>query len=314
MPPNSVQPSQSTHPQISNRYSHSVHFKTHERSDKATRDEPLLLGLLLPSLILIATVMIIPLIWLSLQSFIDEHGQFTFRYYSQLISDSGYFGIYKTTFKISFFVVALCSAIGYPLTYLLVQFNPRLSNVLLLCVLVPFWTPVLVRTYAWLVLLQRKGVINEALLDLRIVDQPLDLAFNQTATVIGMVHIMLPYFVLPLYASMRSINVEYLHASTSLGASPSRTFWRVFFPLSLPGFAGGAIIVFVLCLGFYVVPAILGGGRVIMIAQRIADSVTIYSNWGPAAALGVALFGLAAGILTVFTRIFGRSSRLQVPE
>jgi ABC-type spermidine/putrescine transport system permease subunit I len=273
-----------------------------ELKRERTRENLLLAGLCLPSVLLVTIVMFIPLGWLAAQSLFDPNGSITLRYFLQLITDEGYRGVFRTSFEISILVVVLCALLGYPLAYLLSQVGPRFGNLLFLCVLVPFWTPVLVRIYGWLVLLQRRGVVNETLLNLGAIARPLDLAHNRFATVIGMVHIMLPYLVLPLYASMRAIPPSYLYASSSLGASPIATFWRVFFPLSLPGLVGGAVLVFILSLGFYVLPILLGGGRVIMIAQRIADSITVYATWGPAAALGVALFVLASGILLLFSR------------
>jgi putative spermidine/putrescine transport system permease protein/spermidine/putrescine transport system permease protein len=170
-------------------------------------------------------------------------------------------------------------------------------------VLVPFWTSLLVRTYAWLVLLQRRGIVNSFLVGIGVVDQPLRLVHNLTGTVIGMVHIMLPFLVLPLYASMRSIDPTYTRAAASLGASPVRAFWEIYFPLSLPGLIAGLVLTFILCLGFYVTPAVLGGGQVQMIAQRIEASVHLFPTWGPASALGVVLLVLTGLILLASHRL-----------
>jgi ABC-type spermidine/putrescine transport system permease subunit I len=170
-------------------------------------------------------------------------------------------------------------------------------------VLMPFWTSILVRTYAWLVLLQRQGLINSWGIKLGLWDEPLALVHNLTGTLIGMVHIMLPFLILPLYGSMRAIDRDYLKAAANLGASPTRAFWLVFFPLSLPGLLAGSLIVFILCLGFYVTPALLGGGKVIMVANRIANDIEIFFNWGAASALGVVLLGLTAIILFAAARL-----------
>ena len=172
-------------------------------------------------------------------------------------------------------------------------------------VLVPFWTSVLVRTYAWLVLLQRKGIINETLLRLGIIQEPLQLAHNLTGSIIGMVHIMLPFLILPLYATMRGIDTDLVRAAVGLGASPRSAFWHVFFPMSLPGLSAGIVLVFILSLGFYVTPALLGGGRVQMLAQRIESTITVYSNWGAASALGVVLLLLAILMIWLMNRVFG---------
>jgi ABC-type spermidine/putrescine transport system permease subunit I len=172
-------------------------------------------------------------------------------------------------------------------------------------VLVPFWTSVLVRTYAWLVLLQRNGVINSALISLGIIEEPLQLAHNLTGSIIGMVHIMLPFLVLPLYAAMRNIDMDLVRAAIGLGCSPRSAFWRVFFPMSMPGLFAGVVLVFILSLGFYVTPALLGGGRVQMLAQRIESTITVYSNWGAASALGVVLLIISLAMIWLMHRAFG---------
>jgi putative spermidine/putrescine transport system permease protein/spermidine/putrescine transport system permease protein len=178
-------------------------------------------------------------------------------------------------------------------------------------VLMPFWTSILVRTYAWLVLLQRHGLINNLGIKLGLWREPLALVYNLDATLIGMVHIMLPFLVLPLYGAMRAIDADYLKAAANLGASPTRAFWLVFFPLSLPGLVAGAVIVFILCLGFYITPAVLGGGRVIMVANAVANDIELFFNWGATSAIGVVLLTLtmltlySASRLIRFDRVFG---------
>jgi putative spermidine/putrescine transport system permease protein/spermidine/putrescine transport system permease protein len=176
---------------------------------------------------------------------------------------------------------------------------------MLLLILFPIWTSLLVRCYAWLVLLQRRGLINTWLADGGLIEAPLRLVHNFTGTTIGMVHIMLPFMVLPLYATMRSIDKDYLKAAANLGASASVAFRTVFLPLSLPGLAAGIIIVFVLCLGFYVTPALLGGGRVMMWSMQIERNVAYHSDWGAASALGVVLLVLTVGMLWLVGRIVG---------
>jgi ABC-type spermidine/putrescine transport system permease subunit I len=173
----------------------------------------------------------------------------------------------------------------------------------MIAVLLPFWTSLLVRTYAWLVLLQRSGLINTWGIQLGLWSEPLQLVHNVGGTLIGMVHIMLPFLVLPVYGSMRAIDRDYLKAAASLGAGPTRAFWQVFFPLSLPGLMAGTTIVFIICLGFYVTPAVLGGGKVIMVSNRIANDIEIFFNWGAASALGVVLLVLTLGFLYLASRV-----------
>jgi putative spermidine/putrescine transport system permease protein/spermidine/putrescine transport system permease protein len=259
-----------------------------------------------PALALGALVLFVPLLWLLWQSLIDNAGRLTLQHYIRIANEGAYVGILRTTFTISLITTGVTAALGYPLAYFLVQLRPRIANILMIGVLAPFWTSILVRTYAWLVLLQRKGLINDALISLGFVKEPLALSYNSTATVIGMAHIMLPFLVLPLYSTMRTIDPSYVRAAANLGAGPVRAFWQIFFPLSLPGFLAGLVLVFVLCLGFYVTPAILGGGRVTMIAQRIFDSVSLYPTWGPASALGVVLLVMTGLILVLCRHLFVR--------
>ena len=211
--------------------------------------------------------------------------------------------IFITTFKISILTTIICTLIGYPLAYFMSQLSRKWANICMVGVLIPFWTSLLVRTYAWLVLLQKKGLLNNIALDLGLINEPIKIVHNTTGTLIGMVHIMLPFLILPLYANMRAIDKDCLKAASSLGATPTRAFWTVFFPLSLPGLFAGLLIVFVLCLGFYVTPAILGGGRVIMAAMKISSNIELYFSWGAASALGVVLLVVTAIILYIASKL-----------
>jgi len=262
-----------------------------------------LFGLGLPALALVTVTMVIPVAWLFWLSFLGDDGALSLEHYRRLIEQASYGRIFRATFEISAIVTAICILLGYPLAYVLSQLPRRVANLCMIGVLMPFWTSILVRTYAWLVLLQRQGLINSLGIRLGLWDEPLALVHNLTGTLIGMVHIMLPFLVLPLYGSMRAIDRDYLKAAANLGAGPTRAFWLVFFPLSLPGLSAGALIVFILCLGFYVTPALLGGGTVIMVANRIASDIEIFFNWGAASALGVVLLVLAAAILLVAARL-----------
>lgn len=262
-----------------------------------------LFGLTLPALALVVITMILPVGWLFALSFFADDGSLSLVHYQRLIDQPSYARIFRATFEISALATAICIVLGYPLAYVLSQLPTRWANICMIGVLMPFWTSILVRTYAWLVLLQRQGLINTWGLKLGLWEAPLPLVHNLTGTVIGMVHVMLPFLVLPLYGSMRAIDRDYLKAAANLGASPARAFWMVFFPLSLPGLFAGTLIVFILCLGFYVTPAVLGGGRVIMVANRIANDIEIFFNWGAASALGVVLLVLTMIVLYVASRI-----------
>jgi len=177
-----------------------------------------------PALLVVALVVFVPVGWLFWLSFFDQTGA-TFANYVRLIDNSAYYKIFQTTFLLSAIVTLVTILLGYPLAYLLSQLSRRAALVGLALVLLPFWTSLLVRTYAWLVLLQRNGLINSLLIKLGVIDQPLPLVYNFTGAVIGMVHIMLPFLVLPLYASMKSIDPLLPRAAMSLGASPRAAFW-----------------------------------------------------------------------------------------
>ncbi|MET2826974.1 ABC transporter permease [Mesorhizobium shangrilense] len=271
----------------------------------ARRESLALLALCSPGLLLVGVIIVLPIGWLFWLSFFDENGMLSGSNYARFVEQSSYIRTFVTTFKVAFTVTGLCVLLGYPLAYMLSQLRQRIASVCLIFVILPFWTSVLVRTYAWLVILQRKGLVNTWLMNLGVIDQPLSLANNFTGVIIGMTHIMLPFLVLPLYASMKAIDSDYLRAGMNLGASPSATFRQIFFPLSLPGLASGVVIVFVLCLGFFVTPALMGGGKVIMWAMRMEQTTSLYSNWGAGSALGVILLAVTLGLLALLQRLFG---------
>ena len=269
------------------------------RSDER-RERFSILGLSFPALALVTLLVFLPVGWLFYLSVIDA-GELSLIHYRRL-ADATHFRIFYITFEISILVTVLALLLGYPLAYLMSQLPPRWAGICLIFVLVPFWTSILVRTYAWLVLLQRRGVINQTLVDLGLIDAPLRLVHNYTGTVIGMLHIMLPFMILPLYASLRTVDRNYMRAASSLGASPVRAFWTVFFPLSLPGVFAGSLLVFILSLGFYVTPALLGGGRVMMVSMKIQQNAGLYFDWGAASALGVVLLVVTLFIFWVLSR------------
>jgi putative spermidine/putrescine transport system permease protein/spermidine/putrescine transport system permease protein len=269
----------------------------------AARERWALLGLTAPAVIAVAIIMVMPVTWLFYLSFLADDGSFSFEHYTRMVESKSYARIFMTTFKVSIYTTAICILIGYPLAYFLSQLPSRMANLCMLTVLLPFWTSLLVRTYAWLVLLQRKGIINSWGIDLGLWDEPLRLVNNLNGTLIGMVHIMVPFLILPVYGSMKAISQDYMKASSNLGATPSQTFWQVFFPLSLPGLFAGTLIVFVLCLGFFVTPAVLGGGKVIMVSMAITTNIELFFNWGAASALGVVLLIITMSILFVSSKL-----------
>ena len=275
-------------------------LKAEERRESLT-----FLGLSMPAVLGILIIVFLPIFWLSSLSFYDAKGALSTENYERIFESALYKRTFVVTSQISITVTVICVLLGYPLCYWLTKMKDRTASILMIFVLVPFWTSILVRTYAWLVLLQRKGIINSSLVSLGIIDEPIQLAHNLTGSIIGMVHIMLPFLILPLYATMRGIDTDLVRAALGLGSTPRKAFWHVFFPMSLPGLFAGIVLVFILSLGFFVTPALLGGGRVQMLAQRIESTITIYSNWGAASALGVVLLLLAFVMIWLMNRVFG---------
>ncbi|MFT7675289.1 MAG: ABC-type spermidine/putrescine transport system permease subunit I [Gammaproteobacteria bacterium] len=267
------------------------------------REQRMLLSLATPAIIAITLIVVIPVGWLFYLSFIGKAGDFSFEHYQKMIEYKSYARVFLTTFKVSILTTLICILIGYPLSYFLANLPPRLAGFFMLAVLLPFWTSLLVRTYAWLVLLQRKGILNEFAMSIGLWETPVKLVHNLTGTLIGMAHIMLPFLILPLYGSMRKIQRDLMYAGANLGASPIQAFWRIYFPLSLSGMVAGSLIVFVLCLGFYVTPAVLGGGRVIMVATQITAILEHQFNWGAASALGVVLLIATLIIIVIATKL-----------
>lgn len=261
-----------------------------------------LFGLSSPALLLVLVILVIPVGWLFYVSFVGADGSFSMENYERMIKRKSYARIFRTTFEVSLLTTGLCILIGYPLAYFMSQLPNKIANICLITVLLPFWTSLLVRTYAWLVLLQKRGLVNDWGISLGLWDEPIKLVHNLNGTLIGMVHIMLPFLILPTYGAMKAIDRDYLKAASNLGASPRRAFWTVFFPLSTPGLFAGSLMVFVLCLGFFVTPAVLGGGKVILVSMKIVSNIELFVNWGAASALGVVLLVLTVVVLWIASR------------
>ncbi len=211
------------------------------------------------------------------------------------------------TFVVSISVTLLCLLLGYPLAALIARSKGAVANTLLILVLLPFWTSLLVRTSAWVVLLQSRGVVNSALAWAGLIDpsQPLDLIYNRIGVLTAMTHILLPFMVLPIYSVMRSIPPVYLRAASSLGAPPLSAFWRVYLPMSMPGVSAGALLVFILALGYYITPALVGGPRDQMVSYFIAYYSNQVTNWGMAAAISAILLVAVLILYAVYNRLVG---------
>jgi putative spermidine/putrescine transport system permease protein len=218
-----------------------------------------------------------------------------------------YLFLLKRTMILSITITLTCLIFGYPIAWILSNLPLRTSNLLMILVLLPFWTSLLVRTSAWIVLLQQQGVINDALVAIGLVsdDNRLNMMFNATGTVIAMTHILLPFMILPLYSVMKTIPPTYLRAAKSLGANDWTAFWRVYFPQTVPGIGAGAILVFILAIGYYITPELVGGTSGVFISNRIAYHISSSLNWGLGAALGVMLLVVVMTLYYVYDKIVG---------
>jgi putative spermidine/putrescine transport system permease protein len=243
---------------------------------------------------------LLDLFWLSVSS-----GAYPGAMYVDLAQDSLFLLSLRNTLVFAFLTSFLAALLGYPVALLVGFSRPVVAAILLLLVMVPFWTSVLVRTYAWLVILGREGLVNSLWLALFQGQKPLQLIYNGTGITIAMVHVMLPYMILPIVSVMARLDKSVLAAAGSLGANRWQTFVRVLLPLTLPGVAGGFALVFVLSLGFFITPALMGGPRNLVTAMVIHDQITRELAWDRAAGIAFLLLAIMGGVFFVFARIFG---------
>ena len=216
-----------------------------------------------------------------------------------------YLDIFTRTFWMGAVITLICLVLAYPLAYLLANLPTRKSNLLMILVLLPFWTSILVRVAAWIVLLQSGGLINGALLKLGLIDQPLQLVFNRTGVYVAMVHIMLPFMILPIYSVMKGISPTYMRAAISLGCHPFASFWRVYFPQTVAGVGAGCLLVFILAIGYYITPALLGSPNDQMVSYFVAFFTNTTINWGMATALGGMLLLATMVLYVVYSWLVG---------
>jgi putative spermidine/putrescine transport system permease protein len=269
-----------------------------------TQRNPNAIWLLLvaPALVYLSIFFVYPVVRIVLRSLFAP--EFTLVHYARLIDNPAYLRILWQTVRISLLVSFISLVLGYPAAVFVSRARGRTAGILLALVLLPFWTSVLVRTYAWIVVLGSDGVINSVLLAAGIISQPLALVYNELAVVIGMVHVLLPYMILTLVGVMRGIDPVYLRAAANLGAGARASFLRVYLPLSMPGVTAGFLLVFILSMGFFITPALLGGGNVEMIALQIDAQISDLVDWGFGSALATTLFIIVIGLVLLFTAAF----------
>ncbi|MBM9489295.1 ABC transporter permease [Pseudomonas sp. ICBG1301] len=222
-----------------------------------------------------------------------------------------YLDIFARTFWMGLVITFICLLLAYPLAYLLANLPARKSNLLMILVLLPFWTSILVRVAAWIVLLQSGGLINSALMSMGLIDKPLELVFNRTGVYISMVHILLPFMILPIYSVMKGISPTYMRAAISLGCHPFASFWRVYFPQTYAGVGAGCLLVFILAIGYYITPALLGSPNDQMVSYFVAFYTNTSINWGMATALGGLLLLATVLLYLIYNRLVG-ASRLRL--
>lgn len=259
--------------------------------------------LLLPALLLLAVFFVYPLGDMLARSVFDPEP--TWKHYARLFAEPTYLRVLLITFEIAASVTLGCLLLGYPLAYFLSQIRPGMAGLLMILVVVPYFTSVLVRTYAWMVLLGTEGLVNQAMMGLGLIERPITMMYTRFGVLVGMVYILLPYMVLALYSVMRGVDVSLLRAAESLGASPRRAFLRVFLPLSFPGVAAGSLLVFILSLGFFITPALMGSQQDSMISMIIESQVETYFDWGFASALASVLLACTLVLFLIYERVVG---------
>lgn len=251
------------------------------------RRMPAEFGYVLPLLLLMLALFILPIVLMLARSVTQP--EWTLEHYQDLIETSVYLRVLGRTLQIALITTVACALLGYPLAYWMRGLSAQRQVLAVALVVLPFWISILVRTYAWIVVLGNAGVVNRVLLDLGLVGAPVSFLYNELGVVIGTTNVLLPFLVLPLFAAMVRIDDRLMQAAESLGASRATVFRRVFFPLSLPALAAGSILVFILTFGFFITPAILGGGRVPMVANALDLLINQFARWETAAALSTVL-------------------------
>jgi ABC-type spermidine/putrescine transport system permease subunit I len=263
----------------------------------------------IPLLLLFLLFFDIPLLLTLGWSFREgRQGGVTVDHYVEVIQSPLYLPVIWRTFGMAATVAAVCGLLGYPLALWMSRLPSGRQIVALACVVVPFWVSILVRTYAWIVVLGNGGMVNRVLKDLGLTTAPISFLYNEFGVVVGMTNVLLPYLVLPLFAAMLRVDKRLLHVAATLGASQREIFWRVFFPITLPALAASLVLIFILSLGFYITPAILGGGKVPMVANMMDYLINRYPRWELAAAISVCLLLMTLFFYAVYQWVRERAA------
>ena len=259
-----------------------------------------------PALLLLAAIYLYPLARLLVLSLTGgPDGALGFGAYRRFLESSVYLGVLLRTIRISLVVTVVCLILAYPVSYVLSRVGSLALRVIMVFVLLPLWTSILVRTYAWMVLLQANGVLNNLLRRLHVIDEPLRLMYNEAGVMIGMTQVLLPFAILPMFASLRNIDPRLPAAAQVMGAGPWRRFRSITLPLSLPGVAAAGLLVFVQALGFFIIPALMGGSRVITLAMVIETQVVDLLDWSLASSMAMVLLVVTVLLVVGFDRLLG---------
>ncbi len=260
--------------------------------------------LIAPSLLMLTLVFFVPLVWFFINTLlIDSAPAALPGVFLQVLESRPMRFAMATTLWVSIVVTAVTLVIGYPIAFFLANRSGWRFSLVIFCVVVPYFTSVIVRTYSWMVILGRNGIINQVLIGSGLIDAPLPLLYNPFGIVVGMVYVLLPYMVLTLYATMKGIDPGLIRAARALGASPVYVFRRVYFPLSLDGVVSGALIVTILAIGFFITPALMGGPGDVTIAMLIERSIEIMIDWQTAAVMSLVLLGVTMVLYAIYSRV-----------
>jgi putative spermidine/putrescine transport system permease protein len=262
--------------------------------------------LVAPIVLLIGVLFLVPVLRILAISFTEP--AWGVGNYAELFTEPLYHKIMATTLRVCLLTTLIALVLGYVLAYVMANVPAHMRSWMTVALLVPFWLSVLVRAFAWVLLLAKEGLVNATLISVGIIDQPLALLRNETGVLIGMVHYMVPYAVLPMLTNMLGIDSSLMAASRALGAGPVRSFLRVYLPLSLPGVFAAAVLVFIFCLGFFITPALLGGGKTVMVSQFIEFGISETMNWGIATAFASML------LLTVVLSLILMARCVRIPS
>ena len=274
----------------------------HRRTRQRTyRDSLVGLALLLPCMVFVLLFFAYPLIGVFVRSVSDS--ALGISNYVEIFSSRAFRNILRLTVEISVVTTVGCLVLGFPVAWYITTLKKRRAQLFLVLSTAPLWVAILARLYAWTVILGRRGIINDSLAAMGLVQEPLDLLFNTRAILIGMIHVMLPFMILVLYSSMRGVDESLIESADSLGARPRQTFLRIYLPLISPGLIAGSLLVLIMSMGFFILPAVLGGGGDITIPIYVQTQIRLF-KWGIASAMSMILLIVTLALFALLTKVF----------